>query len=178
MATAAYDTLTLLKYSDNGAKSGQFKGPQEFASALTPSFVQDIIPKAGGTSDTILQKALDADAAATQKLTQDAQDTLDELDKAIDSNDNAKLEEIAATLDANPKLADKVKGLMEDAALTPDDKKIKSLGIASGARAQYINDKLASLNDEDAAAFLQNLIDKKLLTAQVEEQLIELAKKK
>ena len=84
-----------------------------------------------------------------------------------------------AELDAldirNPKLADRVTNLLEEdqLGLSYADKQIKQLQVNNGSRAQYIFDKAMNIKTpEERNAYLDDLRNKKIITNNIETQLI------
>ncbi len=79
----------------------------------------------------------------------------------------------------NPEMANKINDLIKDEqlGLTYTEKMIKQLGVENGQRAKYIVDEINGLKTkEEKKSYYQNLIDKKVITNQVNEQVMKLLK--
>jgi len=85
-------------------------------------------------------------------------------------------EEFDRLIKENPEMAEKINDLIKDEqlGLTYTEQMIKQLGVENGERAKYIKSKLDKLSKEEKRNYYQNLIDKKIITKQVSEQLTKL----
>lgn len=109
-------------------------------------------------------------------LTTEAEKKIVELRKKTPAEAKAELGDIAVK---NPDLAKKVLDLMQEDSLglTALEKSVKQLGIANGNRAEYIYEKMKDLKtNKEKQAYLADLAGKKLVTAQVLSQILELQK--
>lgn len=89
---------------------------------------------------------------------------------------NAKVAEIKQN---NPQLFAKLQDVVEQRKLNLDysEKLMLQLGVSNGARAKYVNSQILKLPDSETRnAYLQELIDKKIVTEGVLEQLKKLRK--
>lgn len=102
---------------------------------------------------------------------QEAKDVIAEIKGKPKEEVAARLTDIAKT---NKPLADEIVKQVKDLGkgLTSEEKQIQSLDIKNGGRAKYISLKLARLNTpEEKKAYLLDLAQKKLLTAEVVQQM-------
>jgi hypothetical protein len=77
----------------------------------------------------------------------------------------------------NPDLAQEVSDLASGIKLDYKESFLKSLGVENGQRAKYIVDEINKLKTKDEKKlYYQNLIDKKVITKQVSEQVLKLLK--
>lgn len=78
----------------------------------------------------------------------------------------------------NPEMANKINDLIQEdkSGLTYTEKMIKQLGVENGQRAKYVVEELNKLSKEEKRSYYQNLIDKKIITKQVNSQILELLK--
>lgn len=77
----------------------------------------------------------------------------------------------------DPVLRDKVKAEIKSLkqGLTPVEKAMKSLGVADGSRAQYIAEQVKGLGTrEEKIAYLDSLVEKGIITAEVKAQIRQL----
>jgi hypothetical protein len=79
----------------------------------------------------------------------------------------------------NEFLADKIKDLVEEdeLGLSRFEKDVKSLGVANGARAEFIFNQLIQLSSAEADILFNDWVEKKLISDEVQEQINRLAKK-
>ena len=78
-------------------------------------------------------------------------------------------------IQTNPDLAKEVSGLASETKLDYKESFLKSLGVENGQRAKYVVEELNKLTTkEEKRDYFQNLIDKKVITKQVGEQISEL----
>ena len=88
-------------------------------------------------------------------------------------------EEFNRIIKENPEMAEKINDIIKDEqlGLTFVEKMMKQLGVENGQRAEYIVEALNKLSKEEKKSYFQNLVDKKVITKQVNEQILELLKK-
>lgn len=105
----------------------------------------------------------------------EAERTYDNISKSKTAKDD-----FDKLIKANPALAKEVLAIAKrrQAGITPDDEKIINMGVASGARARYVADKLNNLktNQEKGALWVE-YVKKKIITKDVATQLAKLIKK-
>ncbi len=79
----------------------------------------------------------------------------------------------------NPDMAKKINDIIDEEklGLTYPEKMIKQLGVENGERAKYIKSKLDGLKTKEKQDYYQNLIDKKIITKKVSEQILKLLRK-
>jgi len=85
-----------------------------------------------------------------------------------------------ALYETNRTMYNKLRDVAEDDKLgiTPNDRRIKRLGVENGERAEWINEELGKLKTNDEKnAYLKELWEKKILTKDVYKQLEQLIKK-
>lgn len=131
-----------------------------------------------GTFDQEFAQAQQKQSDATVDLRRRAEEKYAELSKLPKDEANAKAAEILKTDKA---LFDKIKSIKKetDAGITYQDRMVRELGIKSGVRAQFIYDHAmkAYQTKEERNAYIQDLYDKKIVTAEVLQQLKELKQK-
>jgi hypothetical protein len=66
-------------------------------------------------------------------------------------------------------VANHIRGVTED--LEPSEESIAALGVENGARAKFLKEHITSLPAEDREAFLTRMVEKKLLTGKVLQQI-------
>lgn len=136
---------------------------------------QEEIDAQGSTEESdILKQQLTEQSRSNFKLKQQAESLLEQYKKLPKDEANAKA---AILADENPQLFEKLKTAVEDdkAGLNRTERLVKELGVENGQRAKYIYDKVQAFGSkEEKNAYIQNLINKKVVTDEVFEQLQEL----
>lgn len=113
-----------------------------------------------------INKIRQQQTASTKANKSAAQQKWDELKTVGENNPQQATQQLQQLQQTDPTLANEVIkiGKKEQAGLNAADTKIKTLGIASGARAQYIYEQAAALSDDSARnQYIQSLDTKKLL---------------
>lgn len=105
-------------------------------------------------------------------VTQEAKDVI----KGLKGKD---VKDIQSTLNelkfSNPKLYQEVIDNAKTARLSQLEKQIKSLNVSDGVRALFVVSQLDKIQDPaKKAEFLKNLVDKKIITAKVKQQILQL----
>ena len=103
-----------------------------------------------------------------KKSAQDLYDTMEVLPK-----EEAR-RQFDSLIQSNPDLAKEVSDLASETKLDYKESFFRSLGVENGQRAKYIVDELNKLSKEERRSYYQNLIDKKVITKQVNEQILKL----
>jgi len=107
-------------------------------------------------------------------LKQSAQDLYDKM-KAL-PKDEAK-RQFDDLIKNNPDLAQEISDLASGIKLDYKESFLKSLGVENEQRAKYIMEEINKLKTkEEKRSYYQNLIDKKVITSQVNEQVLKLLK--
>jgi len=79
----------------------------------------------------------------------------------------------------NPSLAKEISDLVKEIKLDYKENFLKTLGVENGQRAKYIVEEINKLRtQEEKRIYFQNLIDKKVITKQVNEQILPLLNNK
>lgn len=155
-------------------KEGGLKGPANLAKTLTPSSIKQMLPKGTGPKESSLKGAIEKQNASRQATKEEVDRIFKDIMKA------PKGEERLAVLDKylaeNPDLAEPLLNKLEKSSLnrTKDDEYIAQLGVKNGARAQYIYDLVKDMPKDERKNKVIELIDKKIITDDVAEQLAEL----
>lgn len=91
-------------------------------------------------------------------------------------NDPEAEQKFEQLITENPALAKKITEVAEDVAYQRNDVEsaLYNLGVENGGRAQQIYQDLLAMPESEKADYYQNLIDKKIITAQVAKQLATL----
>ncbi len=121
---------------------------------------------------TPLDEAVTADNKKQKEQTQKTHDEFDRINKL--PTDEEKANAFDELMNSDPKTAQGVLDLINEKELgiTATDKKILSLGVENGARAQYIADQFNKLKtDEEKGALWEEYVTKKIITSTVAEQL-------
>ncbi len=107
-------------------------------------------------------------------ITKDAENAILQLDSLSKEEAAQKFNEISQR---DPDLAEKIVGIKKEEALglTYSQRMIKQLGVGNGMRAQFIFDKLQSLDsNEERRELWQEYVEKKIITKDVAEQITTL----
>lgn len=134
---------------------------------------KDYFDKDTNTGDKDLDRAIKADKEKSATDSERATILTKELQALPKAEAKARLIEIAQTDEV---LAEKILDKLAEASLnlSTKDKAIKSLGVANGARADYIAGQLSKLSSNaEKKAYLAELAKKKLLTDEVLDQVLE-----
>lgn len=102
---------------------------------------------------------------------QDAENMYQELKKMTQEEAAATVDELIPT---NPDLVRDIYDIMDEEAigLTYPERLMKELGVQNGERARYVYGLLQEMKtDEEKAPFYQNLIDKKIISNEVDRQI-------
>ncbi len=106
-----------------------------------------------------------------EELKQSAQDLYDKMKMLPKEEAKRQFDDLIQT---NPDLAKEVSDLAGEIKLDYKESFLKSLGVENGQRAKYVVEELNKLSKEEKANYYQNLIDKKVITKKVNEQVLEL----
>jgi len=104
------------------------------------------------------------------RFNNEAQKTYLELKKLPKDEALARAQQLQAE---NPKLMEKVKDIAEEdkLGLSYQDKQLKQLGVENGARAMFIYKQLEGRTVEDKKYYIKDLMEKKVISSQVLEQI-------
>ncbi len=128
--------------------------------------------KEGKLKDKEVEKFEKAETAKSVETRKESYKLYQEIKNLPKGQKAQRFNEIAAQ---DEEMARKILAHIEDEKLTPQDKQIKALGVESGARAKYLFTQFNKLQTkEEKKALWTSLVDKKILTEQVGEQLIYL----
>jgi len=109
-----------------------------------------------------------------EELKQSAQDLYDKM-KALPKEEAKR--QFDDLIKNNSDLAQQVSDLAGQTKLDYKESFLKSLGVENGQRAKYVVEEINKLKSkEEKKLYYQNLIDKKVITKQVNEQVLELLK--
>jgi len=131
---------------------------------------------AGGTEAKEIRKILESQSKERFEFSQEAERIYEEMKKLPKEQAITTFDELAGK---DKKMAQKISDLAneEKKGLTYTDRLILSLGVENGERANYIFNQINKLTTkEEKRSYYQNLIDKKVITQQVSEQILELLK--
>lgn len=136
-----------------------------------PSALNETLGKNPIVND--LYTRLDTQKAGSASLTAEAEKLDAELLAMKPEEADAKAQE---TADKNPALFERLQKVVEERqlGLTQEERLIKQLGVKNQERARYVDEMLRRKKPEEADAYLNELIDKKVVTASVLEQLQEI----
>lgn len=161
--------LNALRTGDK-TREGTTPGAKQLKQTLTPSVFSQFKNKA----ETALDKAVAEEKAIRDENTALATAKHLEFKKLAETDKEAANAAYRKLRSEDPVLAAKVKDIRESEALglTDIDKKIKSLGVESGARARYIYGEAAKLKTaEEKNAYIADLKKKKVATDEVRAQI-------
>lgn len=157
------------------AAKGVIPPSQVGGESIKENFLRRFSKAYGGTleSDAYanVQQYMDKEDVAAAQLKARAQQLDQELVGLSSEEANAKYQSIKAS---DPALAAKLDDVIQERklGLSSVDKAVKSLGVKSGARAQYVYDQLQQLSsDEERKALWEDYVAKKIITDEVAAQL-------
>ena len=148
-----------------------------FVSRFYRSIPLEETGKAGQQTEEI-RKILTEQSRERIEDKQDAEAYYEELKKM--PRDQAR-ELFGQLIKENSKMAEKINDIIEEEklGLTYIERLIKQLGVENGERAKYIFNQINQLKTQNAKRdYYQNLIDKKIITKQVNGQILELFHRK
>lgn len=153
------------------------KRQYQFINPLSPISISKENPKWVDYFNTLRQVSRERilETKSKEELKLSAQDLYDKM--KILPKEEAK-RQFNDLIKNNPDLAQEVSNLTTEVKLDYKESFLKSLGVENGQRAKYVVDELNKLSKEEKRSYFQNLIDKKIITKNVSEQIIELLKGK
>lgn len=113
------------------------------------------------------------EAEATADLKNNAEDAWDKLKT---SSKEEAINLIKEWNQTNPDIIPKINQIVKDEArgLTKVDRQVLNLGVSDGFRAKYIVDKIKGSSKEEAVALIKDYVSKKIITPEVQKQIIDL----
>jgi len=158
-------------------KGEDFDIKQETKNRFTPMVIQDAIDLIKSGDIELLPLQLPAVfGVGTQTYFREATRKKEDLER-LPKEQAAK--EFNKLIKEDSEMAKKVNDLFEaeEIGLTPTDVMLKKLGVQNGKRAEFIIKELDKLKTkEEKAEYYQSLIDKRIITKDVSDQLLKLLK--
>lgn len=157
---------------------GNIEGLNKLESTVIPKAVQQVTPP---ENIDPLHQILKERGDEKEELQNEAEETWASLKKLAETDKEKAAADFDALIQNSPELAKKVLAVYEEErlGLTEDDRLIKRLGVENGDRARYIYGEAMKLETKEArAAYLDDLITKKVVTKKVVEQIGEMVKAK
>ncbi len=154
-------------------EKGEIPGMRTIKQSLIPKILRE--PYLESTS--AIDQATKAESANEKAARLVVQAKYEELKKLADTSKEEANAAFTKLEEENPDLAEKVYSYGQSTKLTPDEKKMKSLGVENGDRARYIYGELNKLDTkEEKNTYATNLQDKDIITDTVYDQIAEMVK--
>jgi len=153
------------------------KRQYQFINPISPISISKENPKWVDYFNTLQQVSRERvlETKSKEELKQSAQDLYDKMKSLPKEEAKRQFDDLIKN---NPDLAKEVSDLATEVKLDYKESFLKSLGVENGQRAKYVVEELDKLSQEEKKAYYQNLIDKKVITPQVNEQILELLNRK
>ncbi len=151
-------------------KEGNIAGSSQIESAFTPAILNQFTK--GKKTD--LEKAMTKDNEKQKEKASRKESAYEDIkDLPIEQ----QLDEIQKISETDDKLAEDLLSMVEDElkGITDEDRKIKSLGVENGSRAEYVYSQVIKFKTFDEKMdYLAELADKGVISDEVFDQIIEL----
>lgn len=122
-----------------------------------------------------LYTRLDTERRGSAVLTKMAEDLDEQLQGMESAEANARVKEVKQK---DPQLYERLKKVVEERklGLTQQERLVKGLGVSNGERARYVDEMIMRLPQEERNDYLKQLVDKKVVTPAVLDQIKEIRK--
>lgn len=151
------------------------KRQYQFVNPISPISISKESPKWRDYFNTLQQVSRERvlETKSKEELKQSAQDLYDKMKSLPQEEARRQFDDL---IQNNPDLAKQVSDLVGETKLDYKESFLKSLGVENEQRAKYVVEELNKLSKEEKRDYYQNLIDKKVITEQVNEQILKLLK--
>ena len=113
--------------------------------------------------------ALAEQAAGKMSIDEGIRSIAEKIKAAAPEDREGMLTQLAAHPAIFKAVANHIRGVTED--LEPSEQSIKALGVENGARAKFLKEHVTAMPAEDREAFLSRMVEKKLLTGKILQQM-------